>query len=233
MDGEQLVIDGLSDLHRIDPATGKEDEFVLDDEFSYAGYQIAREEFFAHSREPQLTIVGNRLYLNKVCLRKAPDVSRIQVLINEENKKIVIKPCEEELKDSLLWCTPKGNMRRILCKDAFCSRLTDVTGWNLNNRHRMIGKMIRAEGDRLFLFDMDAALIFPGKAVLDEEGNVIKSIYTNNPVYAESMQNQFGLPVEEHERRYTINRFDDFVTISVQDRGPVSTARPALNREEQ
>ena len=47
MDGEQLVIDGLSDLHRIDPVTGKKDEFVLDEDFSYAGYQITREEFFA------------------------------------------------------------------------------------------------------------------------------------------------------------------------------------------
>ena len=51
----------------------------------YAGYQITREEFFAHSRESQLTICGNKLYLNKICLRKAPDISRIQVLINEED----------------------------------------------------------------------------------------------------------------------------------------------------
>lgn len=232
MDSDQLVIDGLADLHRIDPVTGKKDEFILDDDFSYSGYQITREEFFAHSREPQLTICENRLYLNKVCLRKAPDVVRIQILINEDDKKIIIKPVEEELKDSLPWCTPKGHMRRILCKDVFCSRLTEVMGWNLNNRHRMIGKMIRNQGDRLFLFDMSAALIYPGKAVLDEEGNVVKSIYTKKPVYIESWEHQFGLPVEEHERRYTINRFDEFVTISVQDRGPRSTPRPILNREE-
>ena len=96
----------------------------------------------------------------------------------------------------------------------------------------MIGKMIRADGERLFLFDLYAALIYPGKAVLDEEGNVVKSIYTKSPVYKESWEHQFGLPVEEHERRYTINRFDDFVTISVQDRGPGSTPRPILKREE-
>ena len=69
-------------------------------------------------------------------------------------------------------------------------------------------------------------------SVLDEEGKVVKSIYTKNPVYKESWEHQFGLPVEEHERRYTINRFDDFVTISVQDRGPGSTPRPILKREE-
>ena len=45
----------------IDPVTGRKDEFVTDDAFSYAGYQITREEFFAHSREPALSICGNKL----------------------------------------------------------------------------------------------------------------------------------------------------------------------------
>lgn len=90
MDSEQLVIDGLKDVIRIDPATGKEDEFLLDDDFSYAGYQITREEFFAHSREPQLTICGNKLYLNKVCLRKAPDVSRMHPHARKEEPNLML-----------------------------------------------------------------------------------------------------------------------------------------------
>jgi hypothetical protein len=60
---------------------------------------------------------------------------------------------------------------------------------------------------------MSAALIFPGKAVLDEEGNVIKSIYTKNPVYKESWEHQFGLPVEEHERRYTMCALISFLVL--------------------
>ena len=60
----------------IDPVTGREDEFMQDDNFSFSGYQIAREEFFAHAREPALIITGNRLYANKVCLNKAPDAER-------------------------------------------------------------------------------------------------------------------------------------------------------------
>ena len=91
-------------------------------------------------------------------------------------------------------------MRRILCKDAFCSLLTELMGWNLNNRHRMIGKMIRADGERLFLFDLSAALIYPGKAVLDEEGNVVKSIYTKSPVcsYSPGCITLFLMPVMIH-----------------------------------
>lgn len=232
MDNEQLNNENVEEPVRIDPVTGKKDEFVIDDDFSYSGYQITREEFFAHSREPSLTICGNKLYLNKVCFRKAPDTLRIQVLVNEEEKKIVIKPCAEEKKDSVQWVTAKGSMRKILCKPAFCVQITEVTGWNLNNRHKMIGKLIRNNGERLFMFDMASALIYPGKQELDEEGNVIKSSFSRNPVYTESWEHQFGLPVEEHERRYSINRFDGFVTISVQDHAPRTKPRPTLDREE-
>ena len=87
----------------IDPATGKKDEFIKDDSFSYAGYQITREEFFAHAREPALSICGNKLYVNRVCLRKAPDASRVQIMVHPQQKKLILKPSSEEMKDSVPW----------------------------------------------------------------------------------------------------------------------------------
>jgi hypothetical protein len=217
---------------RIDPATGKADEFVTDENFSYAGYQITREEFFAHAREPALCICGNRLYVNKVCQRKAPDTSRVLIMVNSQQKKIILKPCSEEIKDSVPWTTAKGNMRHILCKPAFCALISALTGWDLNNRYKMIGKLVRNKGERLFIFDLNAALIYPRKATLDESGNVVSSRINREPVYMESWRHQFGLPVEEHERTYAINRFDDYVVISVQTKPPQTQSRPQLEREE-
>ena len=135
----------------IDPVTGREDEFMQDDNFSFSGYQIAREEFFAHAREPALIITGNRLYANKVCLNKAPDAERILIMVDSEHKKIIIKPCSEEKKDSIQWITSSGKMKKIICKTAFCAMVSEVTGWNLNNKYKMIGKMIRSNGERFFL----------------------------------------------------------------------------------
>ncbi len=173
------------------------------------------------------------MYLNKVCHRKAPDTERIQVLINEEQKKIVIKPCSEEKKDSVQWVTAKGSMRKILCKPPLIIQIIEVTGWDMNNRHKMIGKLIRYNGERIFQFDLAAALIYPGKQVQDENGNVVKTSFSKDPVYNESWEHTFGLPVEEHERRYSIDRFDGYVTINLQDRTPKAKPRPSLDREEQ
>ena len=216
----------------IDPVTGKMDEFVQDEAFSYAGYQITREEFFAHAREPALSICGNKLYVNKVCLKKAPDTARVLVMVSPQQKKIILKPCSEETKDSVPWMTTKGNIRQITCKPAFCALIAELTGWNLNNRYKMIGKMVRNRGARLFIFDLNAALIYPRKAVLDGDGNVIQSKLTREPVYMESWRHQFGLPVEEHERTYAINRFDDYVVISVQGKAATPTMKPQLDRKE-
>ena len=216
----------------IDPVTGKTDEFVQDEAFSYAGYQITREEFFAHAREPALNICGNKIYVNKVCLRKAPDTARVLIMVSPQQKKIILKPCSEETKDSVPWMTIKGNIRQITCKAAFCALIAELTGWNLNNRYKMIGKMVRNRGERLFIFDLNAALVYPRKAVLDDDGNVIQSKLTREPVYMESWRHQFGLPVEEHERTYAINRFDDYVVISVQGKAATPTMKPQLDRKE-
>ena len=216
----------------IDPITGKVDEFLPDENFSYAGYQITREEFFAHAKEPALSICGNKLYVNKVCLKKAPDTARVLIMVSPQQKKIILKPCSEETKDSVPWMTVKGNIRQITCKPAFCALITDLTGWNLNNRYKMIGKMVRNRGERLFIFDLNAALIYPRKAVLDDEGNIVRNALTREPVYMESWRHQFGLPVEEHERTYAINRFDDYVVISVQGKASTPLMKPQLDRRE-
>lgn len=235
---EQLSFDGIDHPQTtqeqvvIDPITGKVDEFLPDEKFSYAGYQITREEFFAHAKEPALSICGNKLYVNKVCLKKAPDTARVLIMVSPQQKKIILKPCSEETKDSVPWMTVKGNIRQITCKPAFCALITDLTGWNLNNRYKMIGKMVRNRGERLFIFDLNAALIYPRKAVLDDDGNIVRNALTREPVYMESWRHQFGLPVEEHERTYAINRFDDYVVISVQGKASTPLMKPQLDRRE-
>ena len=115
---DQMMIGELGDAtdgvnFPIDPVTGKEDEFTPVENFSYAGYQITREEFFAHAKEPALCLCENKLYVNKVCLRKAPDTTRVLVMVSPEQMKIILKPCSEETKDSVPWLTAKGNARQV------------------------------------------------------------------------------------------------------------------------
>ena len=61
--------------------------------FCCDGYQIVRGEFFAHLTEPSLTFNRYKVYVNMACLRKAEETTFVQVLVNPEAKKIVVRPC--------------------------------------------------------------------------------------------------------------------------------------------
>ena len=51
-------------------------------QFNLAGYQVAKAEFFAHTREPAITVWENKIKFNMACLRKFPGVKYIQLLIH-------------------------------------------------------------------------------------------------------------------------------------------------------
>ena len=79
---------------------GAEIGTIPEEAFSFDGYQVVRGEFFAHTFEPSITFCGSKLYVNMACLNKLPTVEYIQILVNQDTKKLVIRPCREDEKDS-------------------------------------------------------------------------------------------------------------------------------------
>ena len=99
-----------------------EDEVIQDDTFSYDGYQEVRGEFFAHIYEPSLCFNRSRVYVNMGCLKRMQDVDYVQILVNAEEKKLVIRPAGEDEKDAFLWCSIRNAVRRpkqITCRVFF------------------------------------------------------------------------------------------------------------------
>ena len=67
------------------------EEMVQEECFSYDGYQVVRGEFFAHTFEPSITFSDSRVYVNMACLNRMPTVEYIQILINQQMKKLVVR----------------------------------------------------------------------------------------------------------------------------------------------
>ena len=80
----------------------KEDttETIKDEHFSYEGYQVVRGEFFAHLFEPSVTFNDEKVSVNTACINILPDVDYVQFLVNPIEKKLAVKPCSEEMRDS-------------------------------------------------------------------------------------------------------------------------------------
>lgn len=191
-----------------------EDEVVQDDSFSYDGYQVVRGEFFAHVYEPSISFNQSKIYVNAACLKRMPDVDYVQILVNADEKKLVIRPADEDAKDAFLWCSAKAATRKpkqITCR-VFFAKIVNLMSWNPDYRYKMLGKVIRSGEEKLIVFDLTAVEIYTR---LIREGE--KTRVSRKPVFPAEWENQFGLPVEEHRKLLQVNIFDGYTVFGIQD----------------
>lgn len=189
------------------------EKMMREENFSYDGYQVVRGEFFAHTFEPSITFNDSKVYVNTACLNRMPTVEYIQILINQQTKKLVVRPCREDEKDSFRWCsnTTKRRPKQITCR-IFYAKLAEMMQWNPNYRYKLLGKMISANGEQLYIFDLKATEVYQR---FREEGGKGKNGRT--PIFPSEWQNQFGLPIEEHRKQLQINIFDGYTVFGIKD----------------
>lgn len=191
-----------------------EDEIIQDDSFSYSGYQVVRGEFFAHINEPSVSFNQSKVYVNMGCLKRMQDVSYVQILVNSEEKKLVIRPAGEDEKDAFLWCTVSKDVRRpkqITCR-VFFAKIVHLMSWNPDYRYKLLGKIIRSGEERLVVFDLNASETYVRTI---KEGEKPKT--ARKPVFPAEWENQFGLPVEEHRKQLQVNIFKGYTVFGIQD----------------
>ena len=191
-----------------------EEEIINDESFSYDGYQVVRGEFFAHIYEPSLCFNRNRVYVNMGCLKRMEDVNYVQILVNAEDKKLVIRPAGEDEKDAFLWCSIKNESRKpkqITCR-VFFAKITHLMSWNPDYRYKLLGKIIRSGEEKLVVFDLTSTEIY---VRTNKEGEKPKT--ARKPVFPAEWENQFGLPVEEHRKQLQVNIFKGYTVFGIRE----------------
>ena len=88
-------------------------------------------------------------------------------------------------------------------------------GWNSSYRYKLLGKLIRSDNELLFVFDLTTPEIYVRTAKNDGK---IKTSRT--PTYPAEWQNQFGVPVEEHQSNLQINMFDGYAVFGISENTP-------------
>ena len=209
----------------------------LEDEFSYDGYQVVRKELFAHLRDPAMTIRKDSVTFNTACIEGLEDVVYINILINEDDKRIVVSACDENNPDSLRWCVAKPDRRKsrkIMSRD-FSTMLYEKMHWNRLCRYKVMGYKIEFEGETLYVFDLTQPEIFVERAKRQktEEATVEEREKLRNEIVADEsipvdeavrsgklgffpddIKNTFGLPIEEHRKAHEVVEKDGYVTMA-------------------
>lgn len=201
-----------------------EDEpVIVDDQFTYDGFQVVRGEYFSHLNEPSITFSDNTFSINTACLRKVPDTEFVQVLVNQIDRKLAIRPCTEDVKDSFAWHTLRRKPKKVICP-LFFGKIMSLMDWNPEHRYKIIGKLIKSQGQYLFVFDLNSPEIYQRSMQIDEHGNE-KRKSARKPVYPDSWKDQFGMPVKDHQQSLQINIFEDFCLVGVKEPQRVAHAQ--------
>lgn len=211
----------------------------LAEDFSYDGYQVVRRELFAHLRDPAVVIRRDSVTFNTACIAGLEDAVYIQILVNQDNKRMVVRKCEENDKDALRWCVAKPDKRksRKMTNRIFSAMMYEMMGWNLDCRYKILGHKITFEDETIYVFDLMETEIFldiKGKRVkkdtesqaITENANNIEETATGDtdtersaeeikrknriPFYPKEWKDSFGLPVEEHRKALEINMLDGY-----------------------
>ena len=204
----------------------QDEDIYVDDAFSYEGYEVVRGEFFAHIFEPSFVLSNYKVSVNTACIKKLPEIDYIQILVNPEQKKLAVLPCQEEEKDSFKWCTggKKRGPRQITCR-VFFAKVMDLMSWDPTYRYKVLGKLIRSGERLLFVFDLTTPEIYV--RTVGKDG---KSKISRKPAYQDEWKNQFGVPVAEHQNRIQVSIFNEYAVFGVQE---ADTSRPKSKGEEQ
>ena len=204
----------IPETHRPMVVSADEEIIELGNNFDFDGYQVVRREFFAHQSEPAITFNNCKFYVNRACLSKYADVQYVQVLVNKEQRILALRPCTEYARDAVMWCSDSGGKRKpkqITCR-LFFAKVVSMMGWNPDFRYKILGKVIHANNEYLFAFDLAATEVYQ-KTVI--EGGKPKTSRT--PMYPSHWQNQFGLPYSEHKQSLKVNTFEGYSVYALRD----------------
>ena len=183
-----------------------------EDEIDLGEYEIVRPEFFAHIKEPALTVNVDKIGVNTACVRLMPDVEYVQILVNRKEKKLLLKPCDEIEITGYRWGRTKGGKRYPSQRtgEPFVLTLCKIMDWNPDYRYKVLGKMVRANGQALIAFDLTSSECFP--KVVNRDG---KKVSSRQSIFAEQWSGRFGPTYSESRRSLEVKTFEDYTVITV------------------
>jgi hypothetical protein len=235
-------LENLNSAEVSEPVDQKALELAQD--FSYDGYQVVRRELFAHLREPAVVIRRDSVTFNTACIAGLEDAVYIQILVHQDDRRMVVRKCDENDKDALRWCVAKPDKRksRKMSSKLFSAMMYEMMGWNTDCRYKILGHKISYEDETIYIFDLSETEIFMDiKRKSKGNDNAVEAVsvadtdtlsgvqgegqnpedsmlkkQSKTPFYPSDWKNSFGLPVEEHKKALEVKVLDDYVKFSTQ-----------------
>lgn len=152
---------------------GKNPTIRVNGEFDLSGYQIMKKEFSNPAYDAAITLSYESITFSAACLRVYDDTDYVQILIDADDKKVVIRKCDEYSRNAMRWARRrKKDGKRMSCSikaPIVCARLFEMMGWNPKNRYRILGVRHICESVDIIQFVLEDAevLVADGTAYVE------------------------------------------------------------------
>lgn len=215
----------------------------LERTYSREGYCVIRKELFPHQRDPAMTIRDGNITFNTACINGLENVVYVRFEINEDLKRLVIKPCDENDKHAVRWCVAKPDKRKtryIKCPDV-TDKVFSLMGWDKKYRYKILAFMIAPEGENFYIFDLliwektkigarrkkgeapeTAEAIAPieeaGEQAENNTGEETQAEAARLPLeerFSADVAGSFGISVDQLQRDTEVKETDGFVTMDL------------------
>ena len=178
---------------------------ITEQEINMDSYEVVRQDFFFSQEEPQITFNKGYAYINGFGLRLFEGIEYIQLLVDKQEKTIIIKPSEKKIKDSFRWSTSgkKRKPRHMRCIPLF-QLIFEIMNWNTRCRYRITGFMKYSKGEKILYFDLKEAICFEPTEERDTNGRIMYSMQL-----PESWKYSFGIKNADYEQEKLVSIHED------------------------
>ena len=137
------------------------DDFAIGD-INLDGFQVVKGNYFNRQIEPYMSFRETSISFNVSAYKALNCVSTVHILVNQQSRKILIRPINSDDADSITWLKDieQLNSKPIECAP-FTRPLYEMWRWKSKTRYRAYGKLVKSEKKVMLLFDFSAPEIIP------------------------------------------------------------------------
>ena len=147
---------------------------------------------------PAVTVKGGYLRFNLNAIHLLNDTPFVELLINPEEKYMLVVPCEEHDVSAIDWCKVSKKTGRVESKDLrskfFSPKLYNLMGWDANNSYKIqCYYQTFDNGKCLLFFDFTEYVTMVQADIKMPDGSIRKR---TKPYYLADWQDSFGPPLQ-------------------------------------
>lgn len=139
------------------------------DEISLAGFQIVGSKFFGKAQGASMSLQMRGIVFNSAAVKELNNCEAIQMLVNEKQKSVLIKPISSHDGDAIIWNKGKDKQYSRLECTSFAMHLMNIWGYKENLKYIAKGRLVRVDHKVMMMFDFKDPIIFDGKKRIKEE----------------------------------------------------------------